>query len=373
MNSVSLPISQVNTTVKSSHVIQYTLDDFNKIIKEGFMYKLPDEVIAIIQSIAEKVGAPEYIKTPLFEKSSSSSSNFTPHNNNNNNNNINYHNNNHNNHNNKSGFNNNKTNNKVKSYEIIKDDDWEKLRKFQATVILKKEGINASIDQLRKHLNKITTKTYDNLKEQIIKEINLISQNLDSEMPEMLDEVNKIGDAIFSIASSNGFYSAMYAKLYKELMELYPFMQSIFEHNFNKFRDIFNKIEYCDPNTDYDTFCKNNKTNEKRRSLGLFYMHLMDLNVVKEEKIITIISELQSYIISSINTAGYKPIVDELSEILFILITSDASKKLLLLDKWDHIFTTVKEISKLKPSDYESITNKTIYKHMDIIDKLNNR
>lgn len=363
MTSVSLPISQMNTSVKSQ-IIQYTIDDFNQIIKDGFTYKLPDTIIETIKSIAEKVGAPEYIRTPQFDKPKQPS-HYPPTSqyniNTNNNQNQHHH---------KSGFNKYNNNGKVKSYNFVNDDDWERLRKFQATVLLKKEGINASIDQIRKHLNKITTKTYDSLKEQIIKEINLIAKDLDFEVPEMLDEVNKIGDAIFFIASSNGFYSAMYARLYKELMELYPFMETIFHTNFNKFQELFNKIDYCDPNVDYDLFCKNNKANENRRSLSLFYLNLMNYNVITPEKIITIISNLQVYLISSINTPGNKPIVDELSEIIFILITSEASKQLINSDSWENIITNVKEISKLKISQHDSITNKTIFKHMDIIDAL---
>ena len=48
-----------------------------------------------------------------------------------------------------------------------------------------------------------------------------------------LVELNKIGEALFTIASGNSFYSDMYAKLYKELMELYPFMTTIFKTNFD--------------------------------------------------------------------------------------------------------------------------------------------
>ena len=48
---------------------QYTLQDFNTIIWGGFTYDLKDSgVIELISSLADKVGAPSYIKTPVFPK-----------------------------------------------------------------------------------------------------------------------------------------------------------------------------------------------------------------------------------------------------------------------------------------------------------------
>ena len=371
--STALPISTHNTTTtKPNQLIQYTLDDINRTIKEGFVYKLPESTISIIQSIADQVGAPEYVKTPHFIKNSERLQNHPNHNQNSSSSTASssasmdktHITNNYNKYNNKR---NNNNNNKIKIPELT-DQDWDNIRKFQATVLLKKEGISASIDQIRKHLNKITTKTYTTLKEEIINEINKIIKQGDIETPELLDEVNKIGDAIFTIASGNGFYSSMYAKLYKELMDLFPFMKTIFQTNFENFRALFNKIDYCDPSKDYDAFCNNNKANEKRRALGLFYVNLMLHGIIEEEKILEIIVDLQKYILTSIDTPEHKQIVDELSEILFILITTEHNKRDLKLNSWADIINCVKQISTMKTAQHISVTNKTIFKHMDILD-----
>ena len=48
---------------------QYTIQDFNDILAAGFSYDLKDSnVIELISSLANKVGAPTYIKTPVFPK-----------------------------------------------------------------------------------------------------------------------------------------------------------------------------------------------------------------------------------------------------------------------------------------------------------------
>jgi hypothetical protein len=224
MTSIALPISIV---VNQKPMQRYTLNDFKRILNEGFLNNITPEVLKTIQSIADQVGAPEYIKTPQFDRQLQKSKlNITipP----------------------AVGPLLTKPPLKFKFKESLAgNEDWESVRNFQTTVLLKKEGIDASIDQIRKHLNKITTKTYDSLKTKIIVEINSIIKDDNQESPEMLVELNKIGEALFTIASGNSFYSEMYAKLYKELMELYPFMTIIFQTNFDNFRELLWYACFC--------------------------------------------------------------------------------------------------------------------------------
>jgi hypothetical protein len=320
-------------------VIKYIKADFEKIQMDGFSYTLSPDVIKIIQAIATQVGSPEYIKTPQFEK---------------------------------------RDNYKVgkakrgKAQEL-NDEDWNALRNFPVTVINKKEGIDASIDQIRKHLNKMTTKTYDSLKEKIIEEIEKIINSCEDNMNElsleMKKELDTIGEAIFNIASGNSFYSSMYATLFKELMEKFDFMRVIFDTNFDKFRSIFNTIEYCDPNQDYDKFCNNNKVNEQRRSISLFYVNLMIQEVIQPSRIIVIINDLQDYLNKIVIQTNYKSIVDELSEVLYILITN-SYEKIKDEDGWEEIIACIKMVSEMKPALVPSISNKSIFKHMDMLDVL---
>ena len=397
--------------------------DFERIQYEGFSYSLSPEVLKIIQGIADQVGSPEYVKTPQFEKRQPCStipvsatttntlvSNHRPSNNNNDYNSKRYDtttNTNSSHHNNKKRDKNNYNN---KGQEIT-DDDWEAIRKFQATIIAKKEGIDASIEQIRKHLNKITDKTYETLKVLIIEEINkIIAQEAASTSEvgyskELLVELNGVGDAIFNIASSNGFYSKVYATLYKDLMAQFSFMRGIFDTNYKAFNSLFKTIEYCDPNKDYDKFCQVNKDNEKRRSMCSFYINLMLQGIIAPKSILKIILGLQELLLEKIKLVDAKNIVDELAEVLFILITSgievfkkggvdkkEASSSsssssdegeevvgasavstyvsaYVSSEKWEKIVSNVNYISKLKQNAFPSISNKTIFKHMDIIDE----
>ena len=405
-----------NSKEKQKMTMIYKKMDFERIQYEGFTYTLSPDVLKIIQSIADQVGSPEYVKTPQFEKryppsnmtrlgepaavhQNSTSTNSRPTN--------------------TASAPSRHTGERhtgsdykkrdkynygsTKGQEIS-DDDWTALRKFQATVLAKKEGIEAAIETIRKHLNKITDKTYETLKVLIVEEINKIISGETEYSAELLTELNKIGDAIFNIASSNGFYSKVYATLYKDLMAQYPFMRGIFIKNYKAFNALFKTIEYCDPNKDYDKFCQVNKDNEKRRSMCSFYINLMLQGIIAPKSIMKIILGLQELLVEKIKLPDAKNIGDELAEVLFILITSSAemfkegirknepsssssssssddeeeeeeAKQNVVIstyvskEKWEKIVANVNTIAKLKQNAFPSISNKTIFKHMDIIDE----
>jgi hypothetical protein len=307
--------------------ITYTRNDYDRIKKEGFTYILPQETIETIKKIAANVGAPEYIKTPHFDKRA--------------------------------------YNNKRIHIKEVSDAEWDSIRNFKTTVMEKKKGVELSIDKIRKHLNKMTTKTYDTLQAQICAEIDLIIAT-ETNQEELLLELNKIGDAIFDIASGNRFYSGMYAALYNELMVKYEFMKTILTAKLNTDIHIFNDFEYCSPDKDYDKFCNNNKTNEKRRALGLFYVNLMLQNIIPSAKIIKMIKELQTNLSDYIQTENNVNIVEELSELLYGLITTGAPELKKDKSEWAQIVAHIDRISGMKPKAVPSISNKTIFKHMDM-------
>ena len=317
-------------------VVQYTVDDFSKLMFEGFVYELEPSIRDTIQNISDQVGAPEYVRTPQFPKRDPQDSK------------------------------NNKRRNKSSG---MSDEDWNIIRQFKATEFTKKEGACATIDAIRKHLNKISERNYDSQCASIIEILKSIGDTTEDGCDDVLLEFNNVGEAIFSIASGNMFYSKIYASLYKELMEQFPIMKDIFKTNFQKFKEIFKSINYCDPNEDYDKYCDINKENERRRSTGAFYINLMKLDVVEKEEILSIIAELQTNQLNFVDKENVKHVVDELTEVLFIMISNvvehfDATSN----PEWNTIIKRVDVISKMKPGDKPSITSKSIFKHMDIMD-----
>jgi aromatic ring hydroxylase len=123
---------------------------------------------------------------------------------------------------------------------------------------------------------------------------------------------------------------------------------------------------YCDPNKDYDQFCRNNKSNEKRRALSLFYVNLMLLKIIPAEKIVEMIAGLQTDILAYIKKENSVNIVEEISELLFILITNSSARLKLMKPEWEQIVENISLVSAMKAKSEPSISNKTIFKHMDI-------
>ena len=249
--------------------MKYTLEQFNNITFNGFKFDFPEDTLKIISEIALEVGSPNYVKTPIFQKrvnpmkldvSSQKEKECDP---------------------------NRKRRGGNKSMELVNDDDWETLRTFQTTKIEQRVGLDAQIDLVRSHLNKMSDKNYSDVKNKIIDIIeNMMKEIIDNE------EMTKLGTIIFEIASTNRFYSKMYADLYSDLINKFQIMEDIFQDNFKNFMNLFDNIEYVEPNVDYNKFCKINKDNEKRKSLASFFVNLMNNEIISSDKIITIIKLL---------------------------------------------------------------------------------
>ena len=350
----------------------YELKDFTNITFDGFNFNLPEETIQMISNLSLEVGSPSYIKTPVFRKrenplktmgtTMANGQDYFTNGNNSNNSNSNSNNSNNSNSNN-SNFKKKRGN---KNMEIVNDDDWEALRNFQTTKIEKKEGIETNMDMIRSYLNKITDKNYSDMKHKILEVLNqMVSEDKNNE------EIFRISSTIFEIASTNRFYSKIYADLYSELIKQYEPMRFVFQKSFDSFMDLFQTIEYVDPLVDYDKFCKINKINEKRKALSTFFINLMINQIITKEQIIYIIHHLLTQIYQFITMEDKKNEVDELTENVVLLF-----KRELFVEKdckteviaGMNITQLIEFFANCKVKDFKSLTNKTVFKFMDMID-----
>ena len=336
--------------------LQYYINDFEDITNSGFISNLSQETINLISSLAEQVGAPSYIKTPVFPKKEHHRGLG-----------LGIHNDSGNNHSYHSSHGGKK--NKNKSMEIS-NEEWESIRSFQETQKHISEGININIDNIRGYLNRITESTIDDMKRCIINEIHLLIEANTSE-----EDMLKIGHSIFNIASSNSFYSTLYASLFKDLMKEFTIFRQIFDHNFIEFMNLFKSIDYVDPKKDYDKFCEYTKANDRRRAMSKFIVNLMMNEVINKEDIINIIDQLQSSIKLYIKANDKTNEVEELTENLYIIITETYNElsKEETVDDWNNIVNSIEVISCMKPKakGFPSISNKTIFKHLDMIEEIN--
>jgi len=341
---------------------QYSLSDFERIIYNGFEYTVHPDVVALVSKLADQVGAPTYVKTPVFPKNkasvslsnpSSSTSASTP----------------------SSGFSSFNSNSnssgsekqrstgsrRVDSQQIT-DEDWESIRAFQATEVTRSQGIETNINTIRSCLNRITTDNYAEMRDAVLSEIaTLISSSANE------DSMLKIGTSIFNTASSNQFYSQTYATLFKDLLEKHDFFKPIFDESMKDYIKLFQRIEYIDPKKDYDKFCENNKSNDKRKAMSLFIVNLMKEGIVPASQVVELVIDLQRMLNDNLKLAGKTNELDEISENIYIII-KNGHTELTGMEEWVNILNNITFISLLKIKSYPSITNKTIFKHVDILE-----
>ena len=343
---------------------QYALQDFNDIISAGFSYDFKDSnVVELISSLANKVGAPTYIKTPVFPKrdklvasgsgvggvtglsgsATNSSQDF-------------------------SAVNRRPRNNKPSQ---ITDDDWNMIRTFQKTEMKKTEGIEKRIDTIRSLLNKLTDSTYNAIEAEILAEVKDIVHSDGDIDEENITNITKIANSIFNTASTNTFYSALYSKLFKQLVNCHEMFTKVFEKSFSEFVGCFKKVEYVDPSVDYNKFCENTKLNDRRKAMSMFIVNLMKETMLDSDSVVDIITELQEMVNSYIKLLNKTNELEELNENIFILVTN--GKDILSKhEKWESIVSKIKFLSilKVKMKDYPSVNNKLIFKNMDILEEL---
>lgn len=319
----------------------YTLENINEILYQGFDYNLPDKTLEIISKLSSEVGSPDYIKTPVFKKRENPMKTEVP----------------------PSGF----KKKRGKNQEIVNDADWESLRTLQSTKVEVKTDIDSHIDNIRVNLNKLSDKNYIDIRNKIFDIIdNILLESTEYE------ETLRVSTIIFDIASTNRFYSKIYADLYSDLLIKYDIMKNTFENNFNKFTDLFNNIEYVDPKVNYDKFCEINKTNEKRKAIASFYLNLMINGIIDKHQIMLITRNLLEQIYLFILQDNKKNEVDELSEIIAILYTKkiyadNKDEESLKIDGCT-IDEIIAKISNSKVKDFSSLTNKTVFKFMDLVE-----
>ena len=328
----------------------YTLQDFINITFDGFDFNLPDETIKTIQELSTQVGSPTYIKTPIFQKRDKtkdlpssfrspsvggSSGNFRK----------------------------KKSN---KNLEVINDSEWDNLRTFHATKLEQKVGLDAEIDIIRSHLNKMSDKNYQQMKQNIIEILDKFIQ--DDISPE---DMMHVSATIFDIACNNRFFSKLYADLYCDLIDKYEIMHEIFNKSFESFLALFNEVEYVDPDTDYNKYCKVNKDNEKRKSLSAFFLNLTKNGVLQHEQLIGLTQSMLVHLMKLMKEENNKSQVDEYTENIAILYNKELfteKNTSEFLVEGATILDTIHMLAKLKVKAYPSLSNKSIFKYMDLVD-----
>ena len=253
----------------------------------------------------------------------------------------------------------------------VSNDAWDTIRTFEATKIEQKTGIDAILDNIKLILSKLTMdkNQFNKIKDQLITEINTI---LETDPSVTL----LIGNTLLNVALSQKKFTKMYAELYTELIGMYDWLKPIIDDQLIQYFELFDNMQYYDPDTNYDKFCDMNELNDKRKTYTQLFLHFSLTGVIHKTIIYEILIKLSSMMFALINETNKKFEVDEIIENISILFVKD----ILIIEK-DLTFNKetntinglcvsglIKSFAKCKSKDYKSLSTKAIFKCMDLIE-----
>lgn len=312
----SFLVEQSSPTAKP--VYKYSIDNINDFIFNGFDYALPEMVKNIINRLAEKVGSPDYIKTPIFKK-------------------------------------------RKDFGEQDDGNDWASIRSFNKTVVVEEERSENEvvISEMKKQLNKLTNDNYDVIRDKIFEV--LYNHDVNNKC---MDEINEV---IFAISSGNAFFANVYARFMKDMIGKYESMRSVFNTHLDGVMSRFDTVRCGNPDENYDEFCKINKENEERRALVGFFVQLCLIDMVPVDRIVDIFYKLYDVVDKErINKASMSRI-EEVITTIFGLVSGSLSF-LKEHDKYDDIVEKVYAIATINKKTNPGLSNKAIFKMLDLVD-----
>ena len=308
---------------------KYSIHDFENL---SYTYRLPDSILETINKLTILVDSPEYNKTPIFQNNDKFKIK-------------------------KKGYygNNNQNHNQNHNRQANKE-VFENTEVLVKTVIKKNtEGVVKEVDCLRKFLNKLTESNYDTISNSII------AMFVDININYSYEDALIISDRLFNMVVDNTLFSGIYARLFFSLKD-YKFIMETIRLYFNKFSLVINSYRETNTKATINLLTKN-------KASILLLINLMKETLISNREIIDIIIQVQDTILLTTNIDDKKIEVDELTELLYVMLKNTFTH---ITDPEiiEKIANNINYIANMKVKNRVSITNKAIFKHMDMRDEL---
>jgi hypothetical protein len=136
-------------------------------------------------------------------------------------------------------------------------------------------------------------------------------------------------------------------------------------------------MKYFDPDKNYDQFCDMNVINEKRKLTSQLFVYLSLNGLIPRLSIYELLVSLLRTMSEYINQPDKKFEVDEIAENMAILFNKDIIKAVEDADDYDEdlyiingltLIELITVFAKSKAKDYKSLSNKSIFKCMDLVE-----
>ncbi len=331
---------------------QYNLLDIENIVFNGIYYKLDDDVMKKIKNLEKELGVveePKQIQRQVVvandkRRPLQSNNAIQP---------------------NQSR----QPRNGDKKNKDMSNEDWNMLKNFKATQFETKEGHEKIIENIRTLVNKISTKNYQQQFEQIQKEIHDYNVSIEGEDEEEQQKAELI-NMMFNIISNNKFFSELYASLYIDLLPSFEQFNQLLKTYMQKLKTSIEHIVYVSSDENYDKYCEYVKENESRKANTQFLINLCKKNALDVEQLLGVLDYFIDKTLEYVDIDNKTNEVEEITENVFLIISSSQS----LIHKhttWTNtILPKIIAMSQKKKNSHKSLSNRAIFKYMDIIDSI---
>jgi hypothetical protein len=333
---------------------KYNLQQVNAIMFAGFEYLIPDDSINMLNFLTGQIGSSAFINSNVFQKKEPVEVKDTSLSDD-------------------QGYKLDKRRRKGNKGMEVSNEDWDSIRSFQATKIDHKSGLDALIDKLKLAMSKLTKDKYLVIRDQIIGVLNeIVAEESDHTI---LTE--RIGNIMLDIVLSNKTLLKLYADLYCDLLGSYVWLRESIDSHFQKYLDLFKEMKYYDPDKDYDKFCDMNVINEKRKLTSQLFVYLAVNGLLSRLSIYELLVSLLRTMFDYINLSDKKFEVDEITANMAILFNKEIIKTVEDASDYDEdlyiingltIIELIRVFAKSKAKDYKSLSNKSIFKCMDLVE-----
>ena len=231
---------------------------------------------------------------------------------------------------------------------------------FKRPFVVEKTKLVKQKDEVAKViilLNKISNKTYEKLSKELFECVKSISD---------VNYQREICDKIFTIISSNDFYSEIYAKLYMEMIQIHHTFKNVFDEFIDSYIQQFIELKHVSNSDDYDEYCKYNKELNKIKSFTTFLNHCLNYNLCTSCTLIDMIICFQNKIISQIDETDKLSENEVLLNNIFILFKENIDV-FSFHENWEKLMSNHKVMSEIKGPGKNNMMR---FKLMDMDDLL---
>jgi len=272
---------------------------------------------------------------------------------------------------------------------VMPDEQWELIRSFKATKIEVKTGVDKIINDIRIILNKMTPATMEKQKTSLMDQCHQYftaladlqqkkapaaaaaaeQTNNGEEQTNNDEDTQRLAQTIFDITSTNRCYADIYASVMVDLVREFAVFQERLDYFVHHFLEKSQQIVFVDPDVDYDGYCVYVKQSDGRKATAAFISECCKRGIVGKTEVIDIVCDTLDIILEQKDQANKSKEVEELTEMVFILVTL---LRPIMADepRWqDGVQQEIERISKLKSKDHKSLSNRAVFKFMDMMKK----